>query len=86
MNDGFIKGHSREECQAVITAMYLFLDREELTCEQRDHVQHHLDECNPCLEAFEFEFELREVIRQRCKDTLPPELMERIKARLLSEL
>lgn len=80
------ESHQEKECADVVRAMYFFLDQEELSSEQRAHVQQHLDECNPCLEAFEFEHELRDVVRRRCAEHLPPGVRERIRAKILNEL
>ncbi|HZI37792.1 MAG TPA: mycothiol system anti-sigma-R factor, partial [Acidimicrobiia bacterium] len=41
-------------------------------------VQRHLDECLPCLEAFDFEAELRQVIAMKCRDQVPESLRQRV--------
>ncbi len=38
----------------------------------------HLDECAPCLGAFDFEADLRRVIANRCKDHVPDSLRQRV--------
>ena len=52
-------------------------------CRQRilrvlTHIQSHLDDCLPCLEAYDFEAELRMVIAKKCKDEVPETLRIRI--------
>jgi len=79
-------GGTQEHCHQVLEAMYLFLDREELTPDQRSHVQEHLDECIPCLEAFEFHAELKHVVAKRCRDEVPAHLYERVRLALSVEL
>jgi mycothiol system anti-sigma-R factor len=49
-----------------------------LTPERRLEIQHHLDACLPCLEAFDFEAELRMLIARRCRDQVPDGLRRRI--------
>ena len=49
------------DCEQALRTLYHFLDGE-LTPERRLAIQHHLDECSPCLEAFDFEAELKIVI------------------------
>jgi mycothiol system anti-sigma-R factor len=66
-----------EDCNETLRELYLFLDGQ-LTESDRAHIQAHLDDCSPCLEAFDFEAELRLVIRSRCTDTVPESLRERI--------
>jgi len=65
------------DCQEVIHTLYHFLDGE-LTAERRLAIQHHLDDCSPCLEAFDFEAELRVFVARSCRDQVPDELRHRI--------
>jgi len=77
-------GSSGGDCGESIERLYHYLDGE-LTEERRAVIRHHLDECPPCLEAFDFEAELRVVIASHCKDRVPEQLRERIHAALLEE-
>ena len=65
------------DCEETLVELYTFLDGE-LTDERREHIQHHLEECGQCLEAFDFEAELRMVIAHKCQDPCPDRLRERI--------
>ena len=71
-------------CTEAVHVLYHFLDGE-LTPERRLLIEYHLDACHPCLEAFEFEIELREMIKQRCREQVPDELRLSIKDLLASE-
>ncbi len=71
-------------CSEAVHVLYHFLDGE-LTPERRLLIEYHLDACHPCLEAFEFEAELRDLIKQRCREHVPDELRLRIKNLLASE-
>jgi len=71
-------------CSEAVHVLYHFLDGE-LTPERKLLIEYHLDACYPCLEAFEFEVELRELIKQRCQEQVPDELRLRIKELLASE-
>jgi mycothiol system anti-sigma-R factor len=66
-----------DDCNETLRELYLFLDGE-LTDEDREHIQQHLDDCSPCLEAYDFEAELRLVVKHRCTDTVPESLRARI--------
>ncbi len=68
-------------CEEVIHRIYHFLDGE-LTPEKRAEIQRHLDDCPPCIEAFEFEAELRMLVSRGCREQVPDELRTRI-ARLI---
>jgi mycothiol system anti-sigma-R factor len=65
------------ECREALNRLYHFLDGE-LTWERRQEIQHHLDQCSPCLEAFDFEAELKVLIARRCRDQVPESLRIRI--------
>ncbi|MGC8481597.1 MAG: hypothetical protein ACP5PJ_08615 [Acidimicrobiales bacterium] len=55
-----------------------------MTDQRRDLIRRHLDECSPCLEAFEFETELRTMISSRSKERCPDSLLDKI-ARVLQD-
>lgn len=75
--------HHRTDCNEALRELYVFLDGE-LTEERRSVIARHLDDCNPCLEVFDFEAELRLVIQQKCREQVPPELRQRIEETLRS--
>ena len=72
------------DCDEAVHQLYLYLDGE-LTEERRYQISVHLDRCGPCGSAVEFEAELRAVIASRCKDRVPPSLVERIAEAIQSE-
>jgi mycothiol system anti-sigma-R factor len=69
--------HRSHNCDETLVELYTFLDGE-LTEERRTYIQSHLDDCGPCLEAFDFEAELRIVIAQKCQEPCPDQLRQRI--------
>jgi mycothiol system anti-sigma-R factor len=73
------------ECQEYLAEVHEFLDGE-LGGERRTVVQLHLERCGPCLDAYDFEAELRVVVSSCCREQeLPQGLRDRI-ASLLREL
>lgn len=70
-------GHDHGNCDEALHELYTFLDGE-LTDESRTRIRTHLDDCSPCLEVFDFEAELRIVIKQKCSDQVPDSLRQRI--------
>lgn len=66
-----------DPCEAALHELYHFLDGE-LTDERRALISSHLDGCTTCLGAFDFESELRRVVAERCRETVPTHLRERI--------
>ena len=69
------------DCNSVVTELYTFLDGE-MTVEKREHIRVHLDDCNPCLEHYDFEAELRIVISHRCREEVPDTLRDRVASQL----
>jgi len=65
------------DCTDALHTLYHYLDGE-LTEDRRRAIQHHLDECEPCLHAFDFEAELKVVIARSCRDQVPDQLRSKI--------
>jgi mycothiol system anti-sigma-R factor len=69
-------------CQEAIHTLYHFLDGE-LTEQRRQEISKHLIECSPCLDAFDFEAELKLVIARKCRDQVPEALKQRVHRALM---
>lgn len=69
------------DCEDALHELYGFLDGE-LTDDRRKLIQHHLDDCQPCAEPYDFEAELRSVIRKKCQEQVPADLMDKVRAAL----
>jgi len=65
------------DCKEAVERLYHFLDGE-LTDERRVMIQRHLDACSDCIEAFEFEVELRAAIVRGCREPVPESLRVRV--------
>jgi len=70
-------GQDDDGCREAVARLYWFLDGE-LTAERRVAIQQHLDECSDCIEAYEFELELRVAIARGCRETVPESLRQRV--------
>ncbi len=66
-----------KDCNEVVSKLYEFLDGE-LTEERKLVIREHLDECSPCLEAFEFETELRAMVSSKSREICPEGLKNKI--------
>jgi mycothiol system anti-sigma-R factor len=65
-------------CGETIRELETFLDNE-LSDDARSQIQEHLDGCLDCLQAFDFQAELKAVIRLKCRnDEIPPGLLAKI--------
>ena len=72
------------DCENSLHELYAYLDGE-LTDESRSVIQHHLDTCQPCAEPYDFEAELREVVRRKCQEQVPDSLMAKVRSALEQE-
>ena len=67
-----------ENCNETIRELNAFLD-DELSTDVREHIHEHLTDCVDCLQAFDFEAELKQAIRRKCSnDEMPAGLLGRI--------
>ena len=73
--------HQHSDCQEALQELYVFLDGE-LTVDKREHIRVHLEDCNPCLERYDFEAELRMVISAKCKESVPESLKDKVRRAL----
>jgi mycothiol system anti-sigma-R factor len=69
------------DCENSLHALYAYLDGE-LTDDRRAAIQRHLDGCQPCAEPYDFEAELRLVIRRKCQEQVPETLVAKVRAAL----
>jgi mycothiol system anti-sigma-R factor len=73
--------HGTGNCDEALQELYTFLDGE-LTEQKRSKIKNHLDDCSPCLEVYDFEAELRLVIKHRCQEQVPDTLREKVAQKL----
>ena len=64
-------------CDDALAELYGYLDGE-LNDVVVAKVEEHLQHCSPCLEAFDFEAELRRVVSIKCRDKMPDEMRAKI--------
>ncbi len=62
------------DCSAVIADVWLVLDNE---CDQasRERLQHHLDSCGSCLEAYGIEEQIKSLLSRKCGGERAPETL-----------
>jgi anti-sigma factor (TIGR02949 family) len=71
------------DCEEALAEIYTFLDGE-LTEAKRQAIASHLEGCNPCVEVYDFEAELRMVISTKATEAVPESLRMRISHTLIS--
>jgi mycothiol system anti-sigma-R factor len=72
------------ECGDALEEIYHLLSGE-IDDAKRAKIAHHLDECAPCAEPYDFYAELRRCVQARCQDTAPPDLLARIESAINQE-
>lgn len=77
--------HEHGDCSDAVERLYHYLDGE-LDEARVAVVRRHLEACLPCLEAFDFEAELRQVVASKCRESVPDQLRMRITIALQSDL
>ncbi len=73
---------AESECTSVLRDVWLFLDNE-MDAESRERVQHHLDECSPCLAEAGLDRKLKELLHRKCGGERAP---EHLRSRLFATL
>lgn len=71
------------DCRAALRDLYEYLDGE-MTEERCEHIRVHIEDCAPCLDAFDFEVELRQLVARTCQCDAPEALRDRV-ARALAD-
>jgi mycothiol system anti-sigma-R factor len=68
---------SDPDCSAVLGRVFFFLDNE---LEQADcaEIQHHLDECGPCLARYDLERTVKHLVARSCTEVAPEGLRQRV--------
>ena len=65
------------DCNDALSELQLYLDRE-LDAATVTRIELHLRGCSPCLEAYDFEAELRRVIARSCREQAPDALRAKV--------
>ena len=74
---------SQKTCDDAISRIYGYLDGE-ISSLKRVMVRVHLRKCSGCEDAFAFEQRLKVVIRERCQEEVPADMIVKLRA-ILSE-
>jgi mycothiol system anti-sigma-R factor len=68
---------SAKDCSEVLGRVFFFLDNEldQADCAQ---IQHHLDECGPCLARYDLERTVKSLVQRSCSEKAPDTLRQRV--------
>ncbi len=79
-----MSGHDqlgREECVDYLERIVFFIDNEldESDCSE---VRVHLEECGPCLEKYDLQRIVKQVVARSCSESAPDGLRERVRIQI----
>lgn len=84
MTDDTTPSPTASECDEALHELYDLLSGE-IDDHKRHEILHHLDDCAPCAEPYDFYAELRRCLQQQCRDVAPPDLLARIQSAIQRE-
>ncbi len=70
---------TKKSCDDAITKIYGYLDGE-ISPVKRVLVRLHLRRCSGCEDAFSFERRLKVVVRERCQEEVPADVLAKLRA------
>jgi mycothiol system anti-sigma-R factor len=73
--------HHDVDCSEILERMFFFIDNE-LADADCAEIQHHLDECGPCLQKYDLERTVKSLVQRSCAEHAPSGLRERVLMRI----
>jgi len=70
-----------KECSEVLERVFFFIDNE-LSTADFSQIQHHLDECRPCLQKYDLERTVKALVQRSCAERAPVSLREKVLLRI----
>jgi mycothiol system anti-sigma-R factor len=65
------------DCTEILDRMFSFIDNE-LAGADCAEIQHHLDECGPCLARYDLERTVKSLVARSCSEVAPEGLRQRV--------
>ena len=73
--------HHDTDCSEVLERVFFFIDNELPTADWAQ-IQHHLDECGPCLQKYDLERTVKLLVRRSCCESAPQGLRDKVLLRI----
>jgi anti-sigma factor (TIGR02949 family) len=70
------------DCGEALAHLYEFIDGEVGT-DDHDRIAQHLDECGPCLEEYDVERIVKDIVHRSCEEHAPSALRSRVVAQMM---
>ncbi len=73
--------HDEDDCAEYLDRIVFFLDNE-LDDADCSEVRMHLDECGPCLEKYDLQRTVKQIVARSCSESAPDHLRERVRVQI----
>ncbi len=70
-----------KDCSEVLERVFFFIDNE-LSTADCSEIQHHLDECGPCLQKYDLERTVKTLVQRSCSEHAPQTLRDKVLLRI----
>ena len=70
-----------KDCSEVLERVFFFIDNELPTADSSE-IQHHLDECGPCLQKYDLERTVKLLVQRSCSEHAPEGLRAKVLLRI----
>ena len=83
------QGSRKQDCpnkRECFEMLQLILDGEATPTQKDTFLNHHLEECMPCYRNYHLEVAIRQLLRTKCTNSAPQELVEDIKRKVAQNL
>ena len=70
-----------KDCEEILERVFFFIDNELPTADFSE-IQHHLDECRPCLEKYDLERTVKALVQRCCHERAPETLRNKVLLRI----
>jgi mycothiol system anti-sigma-R factor len=70
-----------KDCSEVLERVFFFIDNELPTADFSE-IQHHLDECGPCLQKYDLERTVKALVQRSCSERAPDTLRTKVLMRI----
>jgi mycothiol system anti-sigma-R factor len=70
-----------KDCSEVLKRVFYFIDNE-LEYADQSEIQHHLDECGPCLQKYDLERTVKALVARSCSEHAPETLRDKVLLRI----
>ncbi|MGZ4427385.1 MAG: mycothiol system anti-sigma-R factor [Nocardioidaceae bacterium] len=70
-----------KDCSEILERVFFFIDNE-IEQANRAEIQHHLDECGPCLQKYDLERAVKALVARSCSEHAPETLRDKVLLRI----